>query len=85
MNNQWQSNDRAGSVLLAIIGHEAGHEAMRGNRRREFIRNMGSWFAARPESLFSEAQAWLFSGMLRAFVFADIASSKTPDLTYLVV
>lgn len=83
--NSWQSNDRAGSVLLAILGHEAGHEMMREGQKRSFIIDMGTWLAAKRESLFSEAQAWLFAGMLRAFVFADIGSSKTPDLTFMVV
>jgi hypothetical protein len=82
--NALQPTDRAGSRLLAVLAHEAGHELM-STGKRKFVRNMGYWLAAEEESLHSEATGWLFSGMLRAFVFADVGSSARPDQTVQVV
>jgi len=73
---------RAGAVVLGVVAHEVGHEVMRlPDQPRQFVTDMGAFLGARPESLLSEARAWLFAGMLRAFLFADVGSEKRPDMT----
>jgi hypothetical protein len=77
------AGERAKSKFLAVIGHEVGHVKMRKpGQEQKFIRRVGSLRLADPQTLLAEAEAWLFAGFLRAFVFADIASTKRPDECY---
>lgn len=73
---------RAQTVILAIMGHEAGHEVMRDPAsKRHFVTDMGQWLAADPAELIDEAEAWLLAAFLMGFVFADLGSAKRPDET----
>jgi len=74
---------RAQSKFMAITAHEIGHVLMRRPEEPvEFVEDMGEWVAAPWATLKAEAEAWLFAGFLRAFIFADIGSEKRPDETH---
>jgi len=73
---------RSKTVVFSIISHEIGHEVMRDRSEpRQFVKDMGRWLAANQAELYEEAEAWIFAGFLRAFIFADIGSEKRPDET----
>jgi len=82
----YSAHTRAQSKFLAITAHEIGHILMRPEGERiEYVQDMASWAGglAPPESLLAEADAWLFAGFLRAFVFADIGSAGRPDSVHM--
>jgi hypothetical protein len=73
---------RAQSKFLAVSAHELGHVMMKPQGEQwRFIR-MGNFAAADWQSPAAEAEAWLFAGILRAFVFADIGADSRPDGTH---
>lgn len=69
---------RSKTVVFSIIGHEVMRDQ---SEPRRFVKDMGRWLAASQAELYDEAEAWIFAGFLRAFIFADIGSEKRPDET----
>jgi len=68
---------RANCKFLAIVAHEIGHVLMgHANATCPCVRDMGQWCEADWADRESEAEAWLFAGFLRAFVFAEIGGAR---------
>jgi|GEM_PF-1756169 len=73
--------DRLLAKTLGVVMHEVGHAVLGHVAGDKFSRTAPSvalWFAS-PRSLEQEFEAWMYSGMMRAFVFAEVAGEKRPD------
>jgi len=73
--------DRLLAKSLAVVMHEVAHVVLDHVQHDRFSRaapSVALWYAER-RSLDQEFEAWLYSGFLRAFVFAEIGGEKRPD------